>query len=134
MELHSMRACLTAVISLHQTQCRHKGAGVQEGTPTRSELLLFKMPCSRIDRIDRRCGKYNAGWLVRTAHAFGIVPINEQDVKPPIFVGVRRFPVHSVYLEDLLAFQPQLKYSCGQAISKSLKVVCTYWISTEFWF
>ncbi len=29
------------------------GACVQEGTPTRSELLLFKMPCSRIDRIDR---------------------------------------------------------------------------------
>jgi hypothetical protein len=48
-----MHACLTAVISLHQTQCRHNGAGVQEGTPTRSELLLFKMPCSRIDRIDR---------------------------------------------------------------------------------
>jgi hypothetical protein len=56
-----MRACLTAVICLHQTQCRHKGAGVQEAlrrvsgrqSPTRSELLLFKMPCSRIDRIDR---------------------------------------------------------------------------------
>ncbi len=27
--------------------------GVQEGTPTSSELLLFKKPCSRIDRIDR---------------------------------------------------------------------------------
>jgi hypothetical protein len=34
-------------------QCRHKGVGVQEDTPTRSELLLFKMPCPRIDRIDR---------------------------------------------------------------------------------
>jgi hypothetical protein len=49
-----MHACLTAVICLHLIQCRHKGVGVQEGTPTRSELLLFKMPCFRIDRIDRK--------------------------------------------------------------------------------
>jgi hypothetical protein len=33
------------------------GVGVQEGTPTRSELLLFKMPCSRIDRIESNYNK-----------------------------------------------------------------------------
>jgi hypothetical protein len=28
-------------------------SGAQEGTPIRSELLLYKKPCYRIDRIDR---------------------------------------------------------------------------------
>jgi hypothetical protein len=45
-----------------------------------------------------------------------------QEVRAPIFVGVRRFPVHSIFLEKLQEAMPRLRQPCGKAISKSVQV------------
>jgi len=44
----------------------------------------------------------------------------DQTVAPSIFVGARRFPVQSIYLEQLLQTLPSLRNTCGSAVSKAV--------------
>jgi HrpA-like RNA helicase len=43
-----------------------------------------------------------------------------QTVAPAMFVGARRFPVQSIYLEQLLQTLPALRNSCGSTVSKAV--------------
>ena len=43
-----------------------------------------------------------------------------QTVQPALFVGVRRFPVQAIYLEQLLQTLPSLRNTCGSAVSKAV--------------